>query len=426
MYKAGMVRPDNFGIPHKYGWSTSGRTDKGVHAAAQTISCKVELPAIEMEVSDKKGESSKDGNPKEEETESTVDAAKGASHDKPEKEEQEINEDEKATPSKTLAANALELARERMNEALPDDITVMAIQRTTRGFCAKTQRDKVRYHYILPSFMIAKETSALLESLVPEADREECDEKNPLSTEELDALRLRAKDIRSTPEQRNRLQTALRQYIGTKSFHNFTKGLTKEDASATRYITAFDVLEPLYDPASQMEWIPTTVTGQSFLIHQIRKMIGAAMEIARESVPDDYIERALKVKQHVPVPIAPATGLFLEQSWYDSYNRRKKVTKANHKTADDTPDLDWTQEGPVLERWKECVASIQKHIMMEEKEQGNYWRYLYIQDRVFSKRHRTNEDQSKSSEEPTGPSKATDAAASQAIDEATKPTTTSG
>lgn len=38
LYLAGTISKDNFGNPRKVSWSRSGRTDKGVHAAAQVMS----------------------------------------------------------------------------------------------------------------------------------------------------------------------------------------------------------------------------------------------------------------------------------------------------------------------------------------------------------------------------------------------------
>jgi hypothetical protein len=82
-----LLLPSNFGHPFKYGWSTSGRTDKGVHACAQVTSAKIEL----------------------------------------------------------LPDQTLDSVREELNRVLPDDFRVLDINRTTRNFCAHTQRDRVRY-----------------------------------------------------------------------------------------------------------------------------------------------------------------------------------------------------------------------------------------------------------------------------------------
>lgn len=42
LYLAGALSKDNFGNLRKVSWSRSGRTDKGVHAAAQVICCRTE------------------------------------------------------------------------------------------------------------------------------------------------------------------------------------------------------------------------------------------------------------------------------------------------------------------------------------------------------------------------------------------------
>jgi tRNA pseudouridine38-40 synthase len=406
MYSTGLIRHENFGIPQKYGWSTSGRTDRGVHAAAQTVSCKIELPApsgpaLGEEMDDKKTaapDAAKDAG------DDDASAAAAATTKQGENDEATKKLPVPAVPV-VVSDDALELARQRLNAALPTAITVMSIIRTTRGFCAHTQRDKVRYQYLLPSFMIDPQAQAILDSIVPtdafvsadavSADADATtpaqprDTKDPLQPHELTALRTYAQTVRSTQAQREALQSVLQQYVGTHPFHNFTKGVSSHDARANRYIIAFDVHEPIVDATSQTEWIPTTVTGQSFLIHQIRKMIGAAMEIVRGKVPNDYIQTAFASSSLVPVPIAPATGLFLVQSWYEGYNNRKnQAANLNNTNMVEVPDLDWSRPGPVLERWQECVASLQKHIIQEEQEQGNFWQYLFVQERVFSKHYR--------------------------------------
>ena len=43
LHKAGAISDDNRGTLQKISWSRSGRTDKGVHALGQVISCKLIL-----------------------------------------------------------------------------------------------------------------------------------------------------------------------------------------------------------------------------------------------------------------------------------------------------------------------------------------------------------------------------------------------
>ena len=96
LYRAGMIAPSNFGWPSKYSWSNSARTDKGVHAAAQVVSLKGEM----------------------------------------------IFHSENNNMPISDQLNAM---RESVNDHLPDDIRILDFERVTRPFCARTNRDKVRY-----------------------------------------------------------------------------------------------------------------------------------------------------------------------------------------------------------------------------------------------------------------------------------------
>eukprot|EP00980_Cylindrotheca_fusiformis_P010449 scaffold2322_cov135-Cylindrotheca_fusiformis.AAC.8 len=326
LYRAGMLTTMNFGLPHKYSWSSSARTDKGVHACAQVCSCKVELL------------------------------------------ESDLKEDN---------SNDLEIFRERLESYLPPDIRVMDLLRTTRNMCAKTQRDRVRYQYMVPSFMLYPDWKQLLEDQeIPLEGRKEM-AKAPLSAEEVKKIKDQVEGYRSTKEQRALLQSALARYEGTNPFHNFTKGLKPGQPQANRFIEYFRVQDPVVFEG--VEWIPTQVLGQSFLLNQIRKMISMAIDIARGATPLDTLEKALARNETVRIGIAPAQGLFLEMSYFGGYNRRKAQNQ-------DLPDLDWSQEGPAKERWAAFRDTIRQHIVEEEKEQGNFIQYMYIQECIFDYR----------------------------------------
>lgn len=69
-------------------------------------------------------------------------------------------------------------------------------------------------------------------------------------------------------------------------------------------------------------WVRMVVTGQSFMLHQIRKMVGVAIAIMRGVAPRNAIQLALDPCRDVNTPIAPDVGLFLDESLFDSYNTR--------------------------------------------------------------------------------------------------------
>lgn len=332
LYRAGMITKSNFGTPHKYSWSNSARTDKGVHACAQVCSVKLEMPETDWE-------------------------------------------------NNTPANDRLDGPRKRLEAHLPDDIRVLDIVRTTRNFCAKTQRERVRYQYMIPSFLLHPDWKGVMEeqgidTTKGRSNRKNIDTKKPLTTEEAEKLYAVLREYRSTEENRNLLQAALQKYEGTQFFHNFTKGLKPGQAQARRFIETFRAQDPVV--VDGVEWIPTQVLGQSFLLHQIRKMICVAIDIARGAAPLEFMDKALDKKGSIALHVAPAQGLFLEMSYFGGYNRRKG-TQNNHSLL----DIDWTKDGPAKERWSAFRDAVRSHICREDKNQLNFVQFLFLHECVY-------------------------------------------
>lgn len=72
----------------------------------------------------------------------------------------------------------------------------------------------------------------------------------------------------------NRLQIneLCRLYVGTRKYHNYTKKLRYSSGAAQRLIKEFYIEEVLV--IEGVEFAKFRIEGQSFLYHQIRKMIG--------------------------------------------------------------------------------------------------------------------------------------------------------
>jgi tRNA pseudouridine(38-40) synthase len=315
LYKCRLLDPRNFGFPHKYGWSISGRTDKGVHACAQVCSAKIEL-----------------------------------------------------LPEQTLGQVLHDL-----NAVLPSDFRVLDIVRATRNFCAHTQRDQVRYQYMIPSLVFSPQVKPLLQQLMAHADKEQRPPNHPLTRDEIAQLQEALQSYRVTPMQLNLLKECLASYEGTHSFHNFTKGVHPTEARAARYILSFTADEPVLH--NGVEWIPTQVLGQSFLLHQIRKMVSMAMQVTRGASSLETLRQALTKECRVKVDVAPAQGLYLDMSYYTGYNRRKQENP-------DLDDMDWTRpDEPAYQRWKDFKDNVvMKHVIEEEAKEGNFLKYLFLQE----------------------------------------------
>ena len=235
LFLAGAIAECNFGDLHKLHWTRAARTDKGVHAVGQCCSMKLTIPT------DALGKS-------------------------------------------TLI--------QRANSFLPNDIRVFALNKVTKNFNAKLTCSQRRYHYLLPTYMLADgETTcaALIAAKQKQGDLRDCARiggfAEPgsiafLNSENLQSVRLEhLASFRSTSSHLERLRAALSCYVGTHAFHNYTTGKKFSDANARRYIKEFSCGDAFVSEATGVEWVLCTVVGQSFLLNQIRKMIGAAAEV---------------------------------------------------------------------------------------------------------------------------------------------------
>ncbi|PWY70463.1 tRNA pseudouridine synthase [Aspergillus heteromorphus CBS 117.55] len=139
------------------------------------------------------------------------------------------------------------------------------------------------------------------------------------------AAYLKAKRAYRIPAARlARVQEALDKYVGTNNFFNYTIQKVHADPSSKRHIKSFKVAaEPII--INGTEWLSLKVHGQSFMMHQIRKMVAMAAMVVRcgcdpNRIVDTY--RATKIA----IPKAPGLGLLLERPVFDSYNKKTSET----------------------------------------------------------------------------------------------------
>ena len=91
---------------------------------------------------------------------------------------------------------------------------------------------------------------------------------------------------------RGRLNAVLKRFCGTHNFHNYTARVKAEDPSCKRYILTFEAKEVV--ELEGEEYVRCCVVGQSFMLHQIRKMIGMAIAVVRNAAPESLVEKALR------------------------------------------------------------------------------------------------------------------------------------
>ncbi|KAF8918019.1 tRNA pseudouridine synthase 1 [Dissophora ornata] len=310
MVQAGAVSKDNSDDVKKISMMRSARTDKGVHAAGNVVSCKM---IVDMD--DVVG---------------------------------------------------------KINSHLPEQIRIFGFVRTINSFNAKVLCDSRVYEYLLPTYVflprppLPERTGAPTETVVRENAPEGSmawDENVHISTpEEMTEKR----NYRIDQDTLAKVREGFSGYIGTKNFHNFTIGKNFKERTCQRFIMKFDVSDPKMIEGT--EWLSLKVHGQSFMLHQIRKMVGLIVMIIRTDTPMKLIPETFNANK-INIPKAPSLGLLLERPMFNTYNR--KVQGKN-------PALDFSPYEEVMVAFKE--KHIYEGIIKEELQFNRFDEYLQILD----------------------------------------------
>ncbi|XP_056425237.1 pseudouridylate synthase 1 homolog [Hyla sarda] len=203
---------------------------------------------------------------------------------------------------------------EIINSYLPPEICVLGVKRVTKGFNAKLMCDARSYSYTLPTFALSRSADSVPDS----------------------SFRLSREDFYHV----NKL---LSFYKGTHSFHNFTKGKLSDDPSARRHIYAISCSEPFVRHG--VEFARIEITGQSFMLHQIRKMVGLIVAVVKGVAAPEFLPLSMNIKK-TNLPLAPALGLVLECTHFHSHNRRCQTSLS-------TRTITWEEFLPTITAFRE-------------------------------------------------------------------------
>lgn len=268
--------------------------------------------------------------------------------------------------------------KEKINEKLPEGIRVWDIERVNKAFDCRKMCGSRWYEYLLPTYsLIGPKPGSLLYKNIEESKTElpgvidEDEEskqfwsdltketKELFSEEDLEAIRtytpparddftgneeiylkvkkykqlenLHRRKYRVSQNKLNKFRATMKQYLGAHNFHNFTLGKDFKESSAIRFMKEIKVSEPFVIGDAKTEWVSIKIHGQSFMLHQIRKMISMATLITRCGCPIERISDAYG-SQKINIPKAPALGLLLESPVFEGYNTR--LEKFGYKPID--------------------------------------------------------------------------------------------
>ncbi|KAI7856226.1 pseudouridine synthase [Circinella umbellata] len=315
--KAGAISKANADDPKKSAWMRAARTDKGVHAAGNVLSLKMSMPGDDI-VRD-------------------------------------------------------------INSHLPEQIRVWGYVVTKRSFHAKTGCDSRIYEYLLPSsIFMGPSKRKIAKEQVNENDLKLVYGEEvyyiPRSTPEENKVK---ESYRISEETLTKFREAMKMYQGTHNFHNFTIGRGAADKSCNRYIMSTKVEDPIY--IDGVEWLSVKLHGQSFMLHQIRKMISMAILSIRSNTPLKIIENAFG-SDRINIPKAPALGLLLERPIFGSYNRHAKDEKKQQAVRD---GIDFDVYKDTIDAFKR--EWIYKKIFEEERENAVFDQFISYVDCAMGK-----------------------------------------
>ncbi|PWN31125.1 pseudouridine synthase [Jaminaea rosea] len=159
-----------------------------------------------------------------------------------------------------------------------------------------------------------------------------------------------------------RLRTLWSTFLGTRNFHNFTVGKPFKDPSAKRVMKKMEISDPFI--VDNTEYVSLTLHGQSFMLHQIRKMVGLIVMLARSPAPGPKLLNAsLTTKDKIHVPKAPALGLLLNSPVFVGYNVKVRAHNAQLEKMHKEGKIDETRKA---DQWREEISYDPFRAEMEE------------------------------------------------------------
>ena len=156
-----------------------------------------------------------------------------------------------------------------------DDIQVISIKKVTHKFGVKNFAQYRIYEYLAPPLIFVPENKQMTFEEILE-----------------------------------RVQAMCKQFEGTHNFHNYSTKIEATDPAAKRYVISMKAEKFECQPG--IPFVKFIITGQSFIYHQIRKMIGSISQTIHLGRENSYIENTF-YRNKVKIWLAPSEGLMLRE-----------------------------------------------------------------------------------------------------------------
>jgi len=275
VYESGITQ-NEFGLKNgdlsKVKWTHASRTDKGVHAVGQCIALSMQLNF----------------------------AGK-------------TWEEQQANIVKALNECLDRQAQEKSPPLEKSDIVVYGIKKVPKGFYDDRRLD--------PSLGLGITRFDARRDATGRIYEYQC----PTSALVMSERNVDPKTFRISDEEIAKIAAVLRIYEGTHDFHNFTADkCSDEGPTETQRVVSRFVPGQKRVNAEGVEYLGLEVEGDSFIYHQIRKMVGLAIFALRYKRDDErvqFVHDIVHDQSRHYVPLAPSLGLMLDRVLFRKENK---------------------------------------------------------------------------------------------------------